>query len=212
MKSIFATLQMLTVVLSLAGNQAHACSPANPPAFTSFADTAPRVFVAKVVSMRLIQEPITYEDGHHGELVGVESEINIEKNLRGNADQFKKMRYINWGCAGSDIKLGHLYLVATEQAGELLELNFKTVAIGDITPGDTIAINGPFDTDVASNEFVVEAERGLRESGNFSGTFLDHLSHPIPTLRPVEVWIEIPKIKRTSRSKKNSTAVNASPL
>lgn len=211
MKTIFAKLSML-LALSLTSQESSACSHPDPPEFVAFADAAPLVFVAKVISMRLVREPITFDDGHQGECQAIESEISVEKNLRGNANQFKKVRYINWSCAGSDIKLGHLYLVATEQTGELLELDFKTVAIGDITPFDTLSEAGPFSIDIASNEFVLEAERGLREHGKFSGTFLDHLRHPYLTVSPVEVSIEIPKTKKASHnSNSKPTKANASP-
>lgn len=211
MKTISFTLPLLAFVLTLSCARALSCSANNPPVFSEFADNAPQVFVGKVISMRLVRGPVTFDDGHQGEAQAIESEITIEKNLRGTANHFKKMQYVNWACFGFDIRLGHLYLIATDQTGEILELDSRTVAIGDITPIDEIAENGPYSIDVSSNDFVLEAERSLREQGKFSGSFLDRLPPPHVLMQPVEVSIEMPKTRKAARSKRRPTKISASP-
>ncbi len=110
---------ILILALTLPACQtAQACQYPPPPTFREALDAASNVFVFQLVEARYIKRPlgeVAYTDW-------VEGKIRPLQTLKGDANQYARIRFPTSWCGAVNLVVGHYYLVAAHDAGPTMEL------------------------------------------------------------------------------------------
>ena len=106
-----------------------ACVDPPTTSFRQLVTSAPTVFTFQVTSASYVRESLG--GGTYTEYVV--GEIRVVEELKGEASQFKRIKYSFRGCGSVRISVGQLYLAATSQAGPQLHLWGTDQAILDLT-------------------------------------------------------------------------------
>jgi hypothetical protein len=114
-------LSRLILILALmlpACLKAQACQYPPPPTFREALHAASNVFVFQLVEARYIKQPfgrVAYTDW-------VEGKIRPLQTLKGDANQYARIRFPTSWCGAVNLVVGHYYLIATHDTGPTMEL------------------------------------------------------------------------------------------
>jgi len=102
--------------------------PSDPPTFRSALEVAKAVFVFRLDKAEYRRD--NYGSGAYTSWV--DGEIRIIQNLYGDPVQYTKVRFPTHWCGGVNLVVGHHYLIATNQAGDTIELASSDGSVLDI--------------------------------------------------------------------------------
>jgi hypothetical protein len=167
-----------------------ACNFPSPPEFSKVATTANRIFVFRVMNLRVREQQTQADANSSGYAFFVEADVLVNKTLRGDTTNITSIHFMNGSCGGVNLLIGHHYLIATTQTDEVIELKLGDRTLGDIDVEYEPTSTGPKQMD--SNKYFAAAQAAIEGKQSFDAV-LDELSYrsmatvaPPPEIRIVK--------------------------
>ena len=158
------------------------CSFPPPPEFAKIAPTAARIFVFRVMGLKVREQTLQADDGATSTYIGVDADILVQQTLRGDTANINLLRFHNGSCGGMNLMIGHHYLIATNQIGEVIELAPSDRSLGDI--------DQPYDPDstglknLDANKYVSAATAAINGKQTFDDVLDDAAYRSLATVPP----------------------------
>jgi len=192
----------LGLVTTLPVMAATTCDFPPPPEFAKVAPTANRVFIFRVMNLR-VREQSAQDAGPNGYSIFVEADVLVKRTLRGDASSITAVHFVNGVCGGINLLIGHHYLIATTQTDEVIELKpaDRTLADIDVEYDPTLTSSKQLD----SNKYVIAAQAALDGKQPYDTVFDDVAYRSMATVPPPpEVKIIKEPCKKPAPAKKAS--------
>lgn len=188
---------------------AASCDFPAPPEFSKVAPAANRIFVFRVMNLRVREQPAS--DLGSGYAVFVEADVLVQRTLRGDTSNITAVHFGNGACGGLNLLIGHHYLIATTQNDEVIELKPADRTLADIDVDYDPSLTSSKQLD--NNKYVVAAQAAIDGKQSFD-TVLDEPAYrsmatvpPPPEIRIVkEPCKKPPPAKKSTGSKSTKPA------
>lgn len=182
MKPFIALIAFIMLAVSARPEAAPACTFPPPPEFAKIAPTAARIFVFRVMGLKVREQSLQMDDGGENTYIGVDADILVQKTLAGDTANITLLRFHNGACGGVNLIIGHHYLMATNQLDATIDL-----APGDRSLGD---IEQQYDPDSAgsknleTNKYVIAAAAAMDGKQSFDSVLDDDAYKGLATVPP----------------------------
>jgi len=200
-----ALLLIVSLCLTLPVMAAANCDFPPPPEFAKTAPIASRVFVFRVMNLR-VREQSTQEAGPNGYPIFVEADVLVKRTLRGDTSNITAVHFVNGTCGGINLLIGHHYLIATTQNDELIELRPADRTLADIDIEYDPAVTSSKQLD--SNKYVIAAQAAIDGKQPFDTVF-DEAAYrsmatvpPPPEVKIVKEPCARPRVVKSTKGKK----------
>jgi len=197
MKSLFYVLLLLATTSAAANT----CDVPAPPEFSKVAPTANRIFVFRVMNLRVREQPAA--DGGSGYSVFVEADVLVQRTLRGDTSNITAVHFGNGACGGVNLLIGHHYLIATTQNDEVIELKPADRTLADIDADYDPSFTSAKQLD--SNKYIVAAQAAIEGKQSFDAVLDEAAYRSMATVPPPpEIKIVKEPCKKPPPAKKST--------
>jgi hypothetical protein len=182
-KAISSLLMWLTVLAAVVPLQrTNACEYPPPPEFAKVAPTAARMFVFRVMGLKVREQSVSSEDGNASYSIWAEADILVQKTLKGETSNIISLHFHNGYCGGVNLTVGHHYLIATNQTGEVIELAPDDKSLGDIDPLYDPTLTGI--KNLEGNKYVIAATAAVDGKQSFDSVLDADAYRSLATVPP----------------------------
>lgn len=186
------------------------CDFPPPPEFSKVAPSANRVFVFRVMSLR-VREQSAQDAGPNGYMIFVEADVLVKRTLRGDTSNITAVRFVNGACGGINLLIGHHYLIATTQSDEVIELKPADRTLADIDVEYDPALTSSKQLD--SNKYVIAAQAAIDGKQSFDTVLDEPAYRSMATIPPPpEVKIVKEPCKKPPPAKKTVVKKPTTPI
>jgi len=196
--------------IGLVGN-ANACEYPPPPEFAKIAATATRVFVFRVMGLKVREQSVPGTDGNTNYSIWAEADVLVQKTFRGETANVTTVRFYNGYCGGVNLLIGHHYLIASNQTGETVELAPGDRSLGDVDPLYDPTLTGT--KNLESNKYVIATGDALDGKQLFDSVLDDAAYRSLATVAPPpEIKIVTEPCKPKPKPTVTKPVINKKPL
>jgi hypothetical protein len=207
--SLFAWLIALASIMPLCS--VNACEYPPPPEFAKVAPTAARMFVFRVMGLKVREQSVQSDNGNATYSIWTEADVLVQMTLKGETSNVTSLHFYNGYCGGVNVTIGHHYLIATNQTGEIIELAPDDKTLGDIDPLYDPTLTGI--KNLEGNKYVIAATAAMDGKLSFDSVldadaYRSLATVPPPPPAPViikEPCKQPPPKKRGAKSGKSVT-------
>ena len=178
--SLFRWLVIAATICPL--DSALACEYPPPPEFAKVAATATRIFVFRVMSLKVREQSMPGNDGNTNYAIWAEADVLVQKTFRGDTGNVSTVRFYNGYCGGVNLLIGHHYLIATNQTGDGIELALDDRTLGDIDSLYDPTFSGT--RSLESNKYVIAINDALDGKQSFDSVLDDAAHRSMATVPP----------------------------
>ena len=121
-------LAIVAITAAMTCGHAVACSYSEPPTFRESLAGASSVFIFRLDNAQYRKE----SHGGRAYSAWVEGDIALVQNLYGDPTEYKTIKFSTYWCGGVNLVVGHHYLIATDAAGDTIQLVDADGSIFDV--------------------------------------------------------------------------------
>ena len=173
---------LVAIVTILPLYSVNACEYPPPPEFARVAPTAARMFVFRVMGLKVREQSVQNDNGTTTYSIWTEADILVQKTLKGESSNITSVRFYNGYCGGVNLTIGHHYLIATNQVGEIIELAPDDKSLGDIDPLYDPTMTGI--KNLEGNKYVIAATTAMDGKQSFDGVLDTEAYRSLATVPP----------------------------
>lgn len=184
---------------------ASACEYPPPPEFSKIASTSTRLFVFRVMNLKVREQSTPNNTGSPNYSVWVEADVLVQKTWRGDTASISTIRFYNGACGGVNLLIGHRYAMATVQTGDVIELAPADRSLADIDAEYDPSLGGS--KGVEANKYVMAVNDAIDGKRAFDSVLDNDAYRSLSTVAPPpEIKIVTEPCKTPAKPVKKSTA------